>query len=151
FEDVAQLIHACWFEFRGTIDIQILSPSTLYTAYLIFKATRHAHGFSNQAGNSTVRLVGGEKFIRTVVLSAKRRRRRIRNLNANTSMPRGRYNDHNYPGKRGDGWTEVELGEFFCNREQEGELEMSVIDVSSCGEGGLIVQWFEVIGQRGSS
>ena len=157
FEDVAELIDVCWFEIDGKIDVSMLSPSTVYSANLVFKSTADTYGFSTQAGNAAVGLAGEEKFTWTIVLDANRRRgknqrrRRRRNRNRNRNLESdtstdgsGRNNDHNYPKERGDGWMETELGEFFCNGEQEGDLQISIMDTSSHWKSGLIIHGIEI-------
>ncbi|PON76585.1 Phloem protein, partial [Parasponia andersonii] len=151
FEDVAELIDVCWLEIRGKIDVSMLSPSTLYTANLVFKSTEEAYGFSIQAGKGAVGLAGGEKSARKIVLDVKRRqgqsRRQRRNRNLVESRRR-RDDDLNFPRERRDGWMETELGEFFRDGGQEGELEMSVMDLSSHWKSGLIVQGIEIRPKR---
>ncbi|GMN25938.1 hypothetical protein TIFTF001_001127 [Ficus carica] len=72
FEDVAELIMVCWFEIRGKIDIQMLSPSTLYTVNLVFKSNIDAYGFEHQPVEATIGLVGGETTTRSVYLDSER-------------------------------------------------------------------------------
>ncbi|POO02993.1 Phloem protein [Trema orientale] len=155
FEDVAELIDVCWLEIRGKIDVSLLSPSTLYTAILVFKSTEEAYGFSIQAGKGAVGLAEGEKLTRKIVLDVKRRqgqsRRRNRRQRRNRNLvesQRGRDDELYYPRVRGDGWMETELGEFFCDGGQEGELEMSIMDLSSHWKSGLIVQGIEIRPKR---
>ncbi|PON76584.1 Phloem protein [Parasponia andersonii] len=162
FDDVAELIGVCWFEVRGKIDIRMLSPSTLYTANLVFKLTG-AYGFEHQPVDARVGLVGGETSTRVVYLDTERGRRQrfqivprlpglfFRNRAFQvyeTSPPRevdNTYNGHEHPKERGDGWIEVELGEFYYDGRQEGELEVSVLEVSGGNwKGGLIVQGIEI-------
>ncbi|POO02989.1 Phloem protein [Trema orientale] len=162
FEDAAELIGVCWFEVRGKIDIRMLSPSTLYTANLVFKLTV-AYGFEHQPVDARVGLVGGETSTRLVYLDTERRRwqrsqivpRRLEIFLRNraiqayeTSPPREEdniNNGHEHPKERGDGWIEVELGEFYYDGRQEGELEVSVLEVAGGNwKGGLIVQGIEI-------
>ncbi|XP_062001889.1 F-box protein At2g02240-like [Rosa rugosa] len=44
FEEVAELQWVGWFEIRGRIAIHMLTPSTLYKAYLVYKFTERAWG-----------------------------------------------------------------------------------------------------------
>ena len=160
---MAELISVCWFEIRGKIDIRMLSPSTLYTANLVFKSAGGAYGFDYQPVDATVGLVGGETPTRLVYLDAERGRRqrfqivprrlgqlsRYWNLQEFKTPPtpseEDNNNDHQHPKERGDGWMEVELGEFFYDGVQEGELEMNVSEVKGGNwKGGLIVQGIEI-------
>ncbi|XP_062084253.1 F-box protein PP2-B10-like [Humulus lupulus] len=170
FGDVAELISVCWFEIRGKIDIRMLSPSTLYTANFVFKPTVGAYGFELQTLDAIVGLVGGQKSTRSVYLNdvAEQGSRRSqivprrmgllfrnrRNMETEISTPRSdrnrnrdiySNNEHNRPKERGDGWMEVELGEFFYDGGQEGELEINVLEVKGGNwKGGLIVQGIEI-------
>jgi hypothetical protein len=61
--------------------------------------------------------------------------------------PRLRENEDAYgecPKKRGDGWLEIELGEFFNGGEDDREVEMSVLEVNGNWKGDLIVQGIEI-------
>jgi hypothetical protein len=47
--------------------------------------------------------------------------------------------------ERGYGWLEIKLGEFFNGGEDDGEVEMSVLEVKGGNwKGGLIVQGIEI-------
>ncbi|KAL6190299.1 hypothetical protein ACLB2K_036697 [Fragaria x ananassa] len=59
FEEVAELVSVCWLEIRGKIDTRLLSPSTMYKAYLVFKSTAATYGFDYQPAEVSVGLIGG--------------------------------------------------------------------------------------------
>ncbi|KAE8009886.1 hypothetical protein FH972_006293 [Carpinus fangiana] len=165
FPEVAELISVCWLEIRGKINTNMLSPATLYTAYLVFKVTTGSFGFENQPVEVAVGVVGsagGHK--RSVFLDAERRRRsrhqivRWRGGRFSRSgilcqppQPRVKDEDGERPKERGDGWLEMELGEFFNGGEDDdGEVEMSVLEVKGGNwKGGLIVQGIEIRPKRG--
>ncbi|KAL5540589.1 hypothetical protein UlMin_043538 [Ulmus minor] len=158
FENVAELINVCWLEIRGRINTCMLSPFTLYAAYLVFKATMNAYGFEHQPLQTAVGVIGGETSNRTVLLDSDGGRRLRYQIVL--SLPRIHYRRrHNvvhdqaereedaddYPKERSDGWLEVELGEFSCNAGQEGELEMSALEINGGNwKSGLIVQGIEI-------
>ncbi|KAM5561814.1 putative F-box protein PP2-B12 [Rosa sericea] len=164
FEEVAELVGVCWLEIRGKIDTRLLSPSTVYKAYLVFKSTAAAYGFEHQPAEVSVGLVGGaEPTKQTVFLDADRGRtqsyqivprrvgifHRSRILGLQVSQPR-EINDNQYPKDRADGWLEIELGEFFCEG-GDGELEMTCLETrGGQWKGGLIVQGIEVRPKRKS-
>ncbi|CAN1130709.1 F-box protein At2g02240 [Linum perenne] len=55
-----------------------------------------------------------------------------------------------YPKERGDGWFEVELGEFFTKEGEDGELELCVNEVKGGNwKGGLIIQGIEIRPKQG--
>ena len=163
FGEVAELISVCWLEIRGKINANMLSPATLYTAYLVFRPTRGLYGLDYQPVEVGVGLVGSERGKRNVYLDSGRgwrqqyhfvsRRIGLFNRCRIVGMPASepaRENNGQYPNKRGDGWLEIELGEFFCKEGEDGELEMSVQEVKGGDwKGGLIVQGIEIRPKEG--
>lgn len=153
---MAELICVCWFEIRARISTSSLSPRTLYTAYFVYKPTAGAYGFEYQPVEVSVGLVGSESQIRTVYLHAERGRRqrhqfprrtglfhRSRSWGWQAAMPKE--NDGYYPKERGDEWLEIELGDYFNEGDEEGDLEMSVLEVTGGDwKGGIIVQGIEL-------
>ncbi|XVF41560.1 hypothetical protein PTKIN_Ptkin01aG0289400 [Pterospermum kingtungense] len=158
FEEVAELISVCWLEIRGKISTSMLSPSTYYKAYLVFKATIGAYGFDFQPVEVTVGLVGTQGSKRTAYLDAERGPREQRyqfprriGLFSRSRFPglqpsvATRASDDQYPKTRADGWLEIELGEFFNEECIDGELEMSVLEVEAGHwKGGLVIQGIEI-------
>ena len=148
----------------------MLSPAMMYTAYLVFKATTGSYGFENQPVEVAVGVVGseGKKHKRSVYLDPERGRRRPRSQNIvprhirHFNRTRILYQPHvlrsreeedgECPKERGDGWWEIELGEFFNGGEDDGrEVEMSVLEVEGGNwKGGLIVQGIEIRPKSGS-
>jgi hypothetical protein len=166
FPEVAELISVCWLEIRGKINTSMLSPATLYTACLVFKVTTGSFGFVHQpveVAAGVVGSAGGHK--RSVFLDAERGRRlrhqivrrRGRHFSHHSGIlcqppqPRAKDEDDERPKERGDGWLEMELGEFFNGGEDDdGEVEMSVLEVKGGNwKGGLIVQGIEIRPKRG--
>ncbi|XP_011036720.1 PREDICTED: putative F-box protein PP2-B2 isoform X2 [Populus euphratica] len=136
FAEVAELIDVCRLEILGKINTCLLSPATLYTAYLVFKFASRIYGLYNQPVDVTMKLDGGEYGARTVSWNARGMRRR------NTSVTvRGRVH---YPKERGDGWLEMELGDFFSTEKEDGELEMRFFDDTDHWKRGLIVEGIEI-------
>ncbi|PRQ41762.1 putative phloem protein [Rosa chinensis] len=122
FPEVAELLEVCWLEIIGKLETRLLSPSTLYKAYLLFKFTRRANGFDHLPADVTVGLEGGEQSKQTQFL-------------------------HN-EGER-SGWLEIELGEFFCEGEEDGLLKMRCVAKEGLNwKSGLIVQGIEVRPKR---
>ncbi|XP_041016497.1 F-box protein At2g02240-like [Juglans microcarpa x Juglans regia] len=153
FPEVAELISVCWLEIRGKISTSMLSPATLYATYLVFK-TKESYGFDYQPVEVAVGLVGAEFHKRTVYLDTERGRRLIVRRRGIGIFNRARFlafqappppeiDDAQCPKERGDGWLEIGLGEFF-NGEENGELEMSVLELNGHWKGGLIVQGIEI-------
>ncbi|KAH9734544.1 F-box protein [Citrus sinensis] len=158
FPEVAELICVCWLEIRCKINTRSLSPRTLYAAYLVYKPTAGSYGFEYQPIDVSVGVVGSESQTRTVYLDAERGQRqryhyprRIGLFNRSrrqASMPKE--NDGCYPKERDDEWLEIELGDFFNKEDEDGELEMSVLEVAAGDwKGGLIIQGIEIRPKQG--
>ncbi|XP_024460479.1 putative F-box protein PP2-B12 isoform X2 [Populus trichocarpa] len=134
FPEVAELISVCWLEISGKINTSMLSPATLYTAYLVLKLSIdiHNYGLDDQPVAVAMKLDGEESYTRTVSWSAERRRGQV---------PRN---------ERGDGWLEIELGEFFTKEGKDGELGIRVFDGTTHWKRGLIVEGIEIRPKQGA-
>ncbi|KAL6142953.1 hypothetical protein ACLB2K_061228 [Fragaria x ananassa] len=130
FAEVAELLHVCWLEIHGKLETRLLSPSTLYKGYLVFKFTARASGFVHLEAEVTMGLEGGEISNRTGFLHSG-----VRN-----------HDDDRYPKVRSDGWLEIEMGEFFCRGESQGGMLTMHCLANGAGhwKRGLIVQGIEV-------
>ncbi|KAJ8561206.1 hypothetical protein K7X08_027396 [Anisodus acutangulus] len=135
FSEVAHLKAVSWLDIRGTIGTQMLSRRTKYVAYLVFKLVEGHEGL--EIVNAFVRFVDrvsdkeAEQRASIVSLVEKKVRRRKRK---NVKLPR----------KRGDGWMEIELGIFFNDSGDDGNVEARLMDIKRLhGKGGLIVQGME--------
>ncbi|KAJ8753013.1 hypothetical protein K2173_008800 [Erythroxylum novogranatense] len=158
FGEVAELIQVCWLEIRGKISASLLSPATFYSAYLVFKSPTETYGFDYSPLDVSMGLAGAESPRRSVYLDSGRGRRRgyqtgRRRIGLVSRMfMSGMHapgpvveSDGPYPRERKDGWFEIELGEFFNNEGEEGEIEMSVYEIKGGNwKGGLIVQGIEI-------
>ncbi|XP_044481082.1 putative F-box protein PP2-B12 isoform X1 [Mangifera indica] len=153
FQEVAELIGVCWLEISGKISTRILSPGTNYAAYLVFKPTAGSYGFENQPVEVSVGLVGTENQKRSVYLVTGRRLcmqyllgrppsllYRSRRVKWQASLAR----------ERGDDWLEVELGDFYNTGDENGELEISILETrGGHWKGGLIIQGIEIRPKQG--
>ncbi|KAK4424668.1 F-box protein [Sesamum alatum] len=150
FAEVAELLDVCWFELRGKINTNLLSPGTNYAAYLVFtrksgffgfdykpaesQVAIHAHSHDdededededNQMSDEDDYMFPGEGMYR----------------GPNIEYPR----DTVYPKQRADGWMEVELGEYFVKSGHDGELDMSLMEVKGGNwKSGLIIEGIEI-------
>lgn len=175
FDEVAELRSVCWLEIRGRMKTCMLSPDTLYGAYLVFRLWVNSYGFLHQPVEVSVGIVGeGEPRRRTVYLDTSKPgmtpfhrvvARRYRVPHRMITRPRfrvcdGYFEEHaahvdvsrvgiDCPKERGDGWWEIELGDFFngggggddCER----EVEMGVYEVTGGDwKGGLVLQGIEL-------
>ncbi|KAA8538880.1 hypothetical protein F0562_025572 [Nyssa sinensis] len=166
FKEVAELINVCWLEICGKIATCLLSPDTTYAAYLVFKSLTGAYGFEYQPVEVSVRIKGGEGETQNVFLDPDggqmhryqiipRRiglfNRGFNMLRQQVTVPRDISNGQ-YPKQRGDGWMEIELGEYFNKGGdgEDGELEMSLMEVKGGGwKSGLVVEGIEIRPKEG--
>ncbi|TQD88710.1 hypothetical protein C1H46_025721 [Malus baccata] len=142
FEEVAALVVVWWLEIRGKIDTRILSPSTVYKAYLVFMLSEGARGFDRDDPLEVkVGLFGEEETSSKRIVFLGRQNITGRPMEIDETQ---------YPKKRPDGWLEVEIGEFFCPGEEDGGvMEMTCMDVDLHRmKTGLIVQGIEVRPKR---
>ncbi|KAK3427607.1 hypothetical protein EUGRSUZ_F03790 [Eucalyptus grandis] len=130
FREVAELIKVSWLEIRGTISSRMLSPRTLYAAYLVFKFTHKRNGFQMRVFEVGAGFAGYEVGKRSVYLSRTKRSTLWYGINRPpVYIPlESDEGDDSYPKERRDGWLEIELGEFLTEDGQDGEVEMSVVD-----------------------
>ncbi|GLT87645.1 hypothetical protein SLE2022_057180 [Rubroshorea leprosula] len=53
-------------------------------------------------------------------------------------------NDYQYPIERGDDWLELELGEFFIEGGEDGQLEIRIFHFNGCWKSGVIIEGIEI-------
>ncbi|CAK7336244.1 unnamed protein product [Dovyalis caffra] len=128
FSEVAELRYVFWLEITARIETKILSPKTTYAAYFVFKFTDSKRGFNKKPVELSVKFEGsvdGEK--RNVLLD----------VSPENDMPQ-------LPQERGDGWMEVEMGEFFNENGDDGMVVSSLREVDNyITKHGLIVEGIE--------
>ncbi|GKV02502.1 hypothetical protein SLEP1_g14935 [Rubroshorea leprosula] len=119
-----------WFEINGSISTCKLSSMTHYKAYLVFKLAARFFGFTNERVEATVRLSGTEGLQRSVFLHAE-----VEDVQ----------NDYRYPSvERGDGWLELELGEYFNEGGEDGQLEIRILHFDGGWKSGVIIEGIEI-------
>lgn len=132
FEDTAVLQWVWWLEIRGRIRTRELSPGTNYGAYLVYKMGEDKYGFIVPAEVSLEVVSGGDvKRTRSVYLDPDEEERE---------------EEGEMPDERDDGWMEIEMGEFFVEKEEdEREVEFLLLETKGLSaKGGLIVEGYEV-------
>lgn len=126
FNEVAQLLCVWWFHIIGTIETSMLSSRTNYAAYFVFRFNGQGAGF--------VEPVKSHVCINSDALDEGR---------SVTLNPRG-----GEPGairKRGDGWMEIEMGEFHNENGDDGTLVCSLKEVVRLGpKSDLLVEGIEL-------
>ncbi|KAE9450393.1 hypothetical protein C3L33_17706, partial [Rhododendron williamsianum] len=142
FPEVAKFLLVSWLDIWGRINTAMLSANTTYAAYLIFKIADH-NGLKSLPVISSVRFVkeledGYPDDLSSTVY-----------LTLGTVRSLSREQNGRLPQMRRDGWMEIELGEFYNDEGDEGEVEMRLREVrgSKIGlivKGRLIVEGIEV-------
>nr|GMC91535.1 F-box protein PP2-B15-like [Ipomoea batatas] len=154
FAEVAELKTICRLEILGKIRTETLSPNTKYGAYMVMKMTDGAFGLdaipwemSVSVGNDQETTAGTAYLRKPAEVVAKqwleyalyRNRKEKLKSRVNGSGTERQLRE------RGDGWMEIELGEFFTGEENEGEVTMRFTEVNGCHvKGGLVIQGIEI-------
>ncbi|KAJ4955030.1 hypothetical protein NE237_011813 [Protea cynaroides] len=156
FPKVAEL--NIWREIRGKMETRLLSPNTTYVAYLVFKLTEFGFQyapvlFSIKLGSGGGRLEEGQvKYVylmtRRLTMADEHKSWRVIEEDEDILLewrellePEAREK----PKKRGDGWMEIKMGEFFNERGDDGEVEMRIKKVEDpyWGRNGFIIEGIE--------
>ncbi|OVA13423.1 F-box domain [Macleaya cordata] len=146
FSEVVELGIASWLQINGKISSRLLSHNTTYAAYLVVNFANRAYGLDKIPSEITVEL-GTHVSRGTVYLRGKDGQGQpldgLDHFLRSSVVYKG--DGMRVPVDRKDGWMEIELGEFFIDDGDEGEVKMSLMEVE--GEhlkGGLIVEGIEV-------
>ncbi|KAM5561113.1 F-box protein PP2-B15-like [Rosa sericea] len=139
FAEVAELRTIWWLEICGTMNSQLLSPKTVYSAHLVIKLANRAYGLDSLPSEVSLE-VCNYKSQGTVYLSANRKAtevdERVRPIRVLEERLR----------ERTDGWMEIELGSFYndgCYYNKD--VKMSLKEVKGAHlKGGLIVEGIEI-------
>ncbi|XP_062220688.1 F-box protein PP2-B11-like [Phragmites australis] len=159
FSEAAKLRAVCWLEIRGKIDSKMLSQNSTYAAYIVFKIDDKHYGLDSPVQEATVS-IGENKSNRQVCLEGYdnkdddedevpqnhrpmmsgmrrllRRNRRVRPPAACVQLPQ----------ERSDGWMELEMGEFYNEEGDDGEVSVSLMETRGGNwKKGLIVYGIEI-------
>ncbi|XXG89716.1 hypothetical protein AAC387_Pa12g1651 [Persea americana] len=150
FPEVAELLSVCWLEISGKIDAHLLSPKTTYKAYLVIKFGEEAYGLDFPHAETSVKL-GGHASNNVALLQRNETQRFHRwtalyqlNMWRRAQAVSNRA-DAQVPQSRSDGWMEIEMGEFFIDEGEEGDIEMRLMEVKGGHwKSGLIVEGIEM-------
>lgn len=138
----------CWLEIHGRMNTRMLSPNTYYGTYLVVKFPSRAYGLDVLPSEVLVE-VGDYQSCGTIYLrhtnSSTKSRECVCGTNGiQTLRSRVMKGEDRAIRERGDGWMEVELGEFYCDGSEK-EVRMSLREIK--GEhlkGGLVVEGIEL-------
>ncbi|KAJ4776285.1 F-box protein [Rhynchospora pubera] len=139
FDDVAKKVSRCHTNIYGKIESNALCRKTRYSAYLIYKVETLTFGrpIRDQIMLRTFVNIGGHVSTGYVCL---------KNLQKYINKMFDRFRDRYHcttPKERGDGWMEVEIGEFYNENGEEGEIRMGLEETGG-RTWGLIVQGIEI-------
>ncbi|KAK1283721.1 F-box protein PP2-B11 [Acorus calamus] len=131
FSEAAELLDVCLLGIGGKMDVKILSGDTTYAAYLVFKLSDEVYGLNLPPQHSYVRF-RDPPLNHNVCIHPQ--------VTGMADPPAGRV-----PQMRGDGWMEVEMGEFYVENGAEGEVDMALTEANGRHwKKGLIVLGIEV-------
>ncbi|URE25955.1 F-box protein, partial [Musa troglodytarum] len=135
FAKVPELLSVCWLDIYGSINGRLLSRKTAYAAYIVFKLVPDAYGLDSPYQKGSV-ILGSYESANHVSLQPEE------SSSDDEEAEEGREGRMR---SREDGWLEVELGEFYNDEGDEGEVEMRLIETDELQwKHGLILQGFEV-------
>src|SRR5262249_37335506 len=115
----------------------MLSLATGYVAYLVFKLRNNSFGIQIYPVEVSVGIAGSDCNTSTVLLApvGESIPPRFGQLRSVSSQMEGLRRAE----KREDGWLEIKLGEYFNETGEDGELEMSIMEVKAgLPKGGLV-------------
>lgn len=140
FSQVAVLNYVFWLEVRGKVEARMLSPETTYTAYLVFRLDAESSGLDALAKASVRFLHETEQSVEAetsnVCLETPSRRSNwFGSVQECDRLPKNRM----------DGWMEIELGEFYNDKGDDGQVEMMLKETEQLHwKSGLIVEGIEL-------
>lgn len=155
FSEVAELRMISYLEIEGKIRTHMLSPNTMYGAYLLIKITHQAYGLDLVPSETFLEMENQTVSANTAYLSFKDdKKHHLEGLfyGNRKQMMKARVNtegggDESFARERDDGWMEIELGEFFSGDEEDDdrEVKMSLREVKGYQlKGGLVIEGIEV-------
>ncbi|CAL9124144.1 unnamed protein product [Musa textilis] len=162
FSEAAELVNVCWLEIRGKIQSRMLSGRRTYAAYIIFKLADWSRGLGHPPQEASVTVGVQQSSTHVVRLQpndspsrVRARRNRIRfgplvrwgamMLEMAADQEASAAAAEEVGDARDDGWLEAELGEFYNEEGEDGEVEMSLMEVKGGHwKKGLIIQGIEI-------
>ncbi|KAJ0701602.1 putative phloem protein [Helianthus annuus] len=151
FAETVELRMTSWLEVEGKINTRILSPNTMYKAYLIVQVAHHrAYGLDVIPCEVSVEV--GDLCSRGMVTLShnactKQSLEHVCDENKVKDGSRSKCVDRvsRIGCERKDGWLEIELGEFYNQGMCEEEVKMSLREVNGVHlKGGIVVEAIEI-------
>ncbi|OWM72348.1 putative F-box protein PP2-B12 [Punica granatum] len=154
FSEVVELRRVAWLEIHAKVETRMLSTNTDYGAYFVFKFMEGNDGFENLPVEvSVLNRCSGQKGVVYLDPDGELRQQYQISLEKFWPMFAGRVSladvwtgrGKQLPQEREDGWAEVELGGFFTSDEEDEEVQMSLMEVTSTKwKSGLIIQGVDI-------
>ncbi|XP_050380296.1 F-box protein PP2-B15-like [Argentina anserina] len=140
FAEVAELRTIWWLEICGTLSTEMLSPNTVYGAYLITKLANRAYGLDLLPSEVSLE-VGNFKSQSTVYLTTNQK---VTEVDEHV-RPISRVVEERLR-ERTDGWMEIELGSFYNDGSYYNkDVKMNLKEVKGAHlKGGLIIEGIEI-------
>ncbi|KAI7745327.1 hypothetical protein M8C21_008370 [Ambrosia artemisiifolia] len=148
FSEVIELKTISNMEIEGSIHTEDLSPNTTYGAYLIIKVSDHSFGLDSIPCETSISNGTCSVTNTTYLCPLNEQKQQLESLffmNRRKMMEkRVVEGECRRPSRRGDGWMEIKLGEFFVGEKSEG-VKMNLMEVKGHQlKGGLIIEGIEV-------
>ncbi|XP_038972057.1 putative F-box protein PP2-B8 [Phoenix dactylifera] len=126
------------------IDCRLLSPRTTYAAYLVFKLASKSYGLGPPRQLASVKL--GDYALETDICLQDDDDSDDDDDDDDDDQEEGRRRQQQRQQRlRNDGWMEIELGEFYNDEGDDGDVEMRLSEVNAGHwKSGLIIQGLEV-------
>ncbi|CAI9768959.1 unnamed protein product [Fraxinus pennsylvanica] len=157
FPEVAELLAVRRFEICGKINTGMLSSGTKYAAYIVFTSRSRIEGFKYQISKASIQ-IGQETKQRIVCIDPDEEQRQrcmtvpcptffmhqishlCSSIDNMPAMPNARY-----PRLRGDGWLEVQLGEFLVKEKHDRDVKIILKEIKrGIWKSSLIIQGIEI-------
>ncbi|KAL2469518.1 F-box protein [Abeliophyllum distichum] len=126
FSTMIDLLRVWWVDIRGRIETQMLSPKTRYAAYLVFKLGKYFRGF--ESGKGIIKYVKYDEDYEAEKRAATLHLQPVKFKNGKIAV------------RRSDGWMEVQLGMFYNDLGEDGQVEARLMGKNTYINGGFIVE-----------
>ncbi|KAL2463295.1 putative F-box protein PP2-B8 [Forsythia ovata] len=129
FSTMIELLRIWWVDIRGRIETQMLSPKTRYAAYLVFKLGKYFRRFESAKG--IIKYVKYDEDYEAEKRAATLHLEPVKSKNGKIAV------------RRSDGWMEVQLGMFYNDLGEDGQVEARLMGKNTYINGGFIVEGIE--------
>lgn len=136
---MAQAKEVWWLDVRCMIDTRMLSRETIYGAYMVFKLADQEAVYGFESVGGVVRFVNQETSS-----DATKRAFLLHLQRGHPTDPLVPRQTGRLAVRRDDGWKEIELGDFYNDQGDDGEVEASLFEKERVDrKSGLIVEGIE--------